>query len=207
MATRAKVRHHSCVGSVKDWFLQQSDHFGRNNAVQGRLQGGLMALRAYFHVTAHVRIVHGHAEPYQFPRKDSEVGIALPRDRTPGGLLRKAGPRQERKRRTKALSEARTSIHRLWQPLMNRHGEQVSCLPANVPRFFVTKSETERRQCRAVIFFPSPAFTACSPGNQFISFTAKHHSSRLIVFDVGSAFGKRGASTRACDSSRKNQPA
>jgi hypothetical protein len=43
--------------------------------------------------------------PSKAPCKGCEVGIARLRGRKPGELLRKAGPRQERKRRTKALPE------------------------------------------------------------------------------------------------------
>jgi len=75
-----------------------------------------------------------------------------------------------------------------------------------LPPFFVTEIESEGRQCRVVILFSSPVFMGCPPSNQYISFTAKHLSRRLIADDAGSAFGKRGASARACDTSKKNQP-
>jgi hypothetical protein len=45
-------------------------------------------------------------------RKGCEIGVAGFRDREPRDLPRKAGPRQERKRRTKAMPDERAPIHR-----------------------------------------------------------------------------------------------
>ena len=59
-------------------------------------------------------------------RKGCEIGIAGFRDRKRRDLPRKAGPRQERKRRTKAPPDERAPIHRYpcegW--IWNRAGER-----------------------------------------------------------------------------------
>jgi hypothetical protein len=56
-ATQAKVRHHSCVGVVSNWLLQQSDHFGRTT--QSRV-GSSVVLLHFGHIFV-LRIVRTEA--------------------------------------------------------------------------------------------------------------------------------------------------
>jgi hypothetical protein len=99
--TQTKVRHHPWVGAVRNWLLQQSDHFRRNNALQGRLQRGLIALRAYLYVLAHIQdsgatgwtvttgcsITRFHGYGPRFTKTRSRSCNAVPIAR-PGFLLR-----------------------------------------------------------------------------------------------------------------------
>lgn len=73
-AIQAKVRHHSWAGAFGNWLLQQSDHFGRNNTVQGGLQRCLIALRAYFHVSAHIENSACQARPVTAACEENEEG-------------------------------------------------------------------------------------------------------------------------------------
>jgi hypothetical protein len=59
-----------------------------------------------------LRVARAEDGPRESSRKGCEIGVAGFRDRKRRDLPRKAGPRQERKRRTKAMPDERAPVHR-----------------------------------------------------------------------------------------------